>query len=228
MTEAWHEYSHDWSAGWWLSLILLATCVAALVRTRRQVSQAEGMLLAAAALLTLILTRDFVALGLVLLFAGSGLERFVGLMAILPAALACVVLFRVGKHTLVGKSPWIGPAEMPEPRSRPAKQEVCTASAPERLSFVAERRRNGANRTPMPLGPPAWPRCARQSKHQQLLVHRAQLLRANLSWPEQVLWNAIRSGQLGVAFRRQVPLGRYIAERNQENVSARRERAGSH
>jgi len=58
------------------------------------------MLLAAAALLTLILTRDFVALGLVLLFAGSGLERFVGLMAILPAALACVVLFRVGKHTL--------------------------------------------------------------------------------------------------------------------------------
>ena len=52
----------------------------------------------------------------------------------------------------------------------------------------------------------------RHSKHQQLLVHRAQLLRANLSWPEQVLWNAIRSGQLGVPFRRQVPLGRYIAD----------------
>jgi very-short-patch-repair endonuclease len=27
-----------------------------------------------------------------------------------------------------------------------------------------------------------------------------------------VLWKAIRSGQLGVPFRRQVPLGRYIAD----------------
>jgi len=52
----------------------------------------------------------------------------------------------------------------------------------------------------------------RQSKNQQLLVHRAQLLRANLSWPEQVLWNAIRSGQLGVPFRRQVPIGRFVAD----------------
>ena len=52
----------------------------------------------------------------------------------------------------------------------------------------------------------------RQSKSQQLLVHRAQLLRANLSWPEQVLWKAIRSGQLGVPFRRQVPIGRYIVD----------------
>ena len=52
----------------------------------------------------------------------------------------------------------------------------------------------------------------RQSKAQQLLIHRAQLLRANPSWPEQVLWNAIRSGKLGVPFRRQVPLGGYIAD----------------
>ena len=52
----------------------------------------------------------------------------------------------------------------------------------------------------------------RPSKNQQLLIHRARLLRANLSWPEQVLWKAIRSGQLGVPFRRQVPLGGYIAD----------------
>ena len=52
----------------------------------------------------------------------------------------------------------------------------------------------------------------RHSKAQQLLIHRARLLKANRSWPEQVLWNAIRSGKLGVPFRRQVPLGRYIAD----------------
>ena len=52
----------------------------------------------------------------------------------------------------------------------------------------------------------------RQSKNQQLLVHRAQLLRANLSWPEQILWNAIRSGQLGVPFRRQVVVDRFIVD----------------
>ena len=42
------------------------------------------------------------------------------------------------------------------------------------------------------------------SKTKQLLQHRAQLQRANLSWPEQLLWQALRSGQLGVPFRRQV------------------------
>lgn len=50
------------------------------------------------------------------------------------------------------------------------------------------------------------------SKTKQLLQHRAQLMRAYPSPPEQVLWNAIRSGQLGVPFRRQVPLGRYIVD----------------
>ena len=69
--------------------MLVAICVAALVRTRRRVSRSEGVLLAAAALLTLILTREFTALGLILLFTGPGLERFVGLAAIGPAALAC-------------------------------------------------------------------------------------------------------------------------------------------
>ena len=42
------------------------------------------------------------------------------------------------------------------------------------------------------------------SKTKQLLQHRAQLQRANPSWSEQLLWQALRSGQLGVPFRRQV------------------------
>ena len=44
------------------------------------------------------------------------------------------------------------------------------------------------------------------SKTKQLLQHRAQLQRSNPSWPEQLLWHALRSGQLGVPFRRQVVL----------------------
>jgi very-short-patch-repair endonuclease len=50
------------------------------------------------------------------------------------------------------------------------------------------------------------------SRTKQLLVHRAQLMRAYPSWPERVLWRALHSGQLGVPFRRQVVLGRYIVD----------------
>ena len=50
------------------------------------------------------------------------------------------------------------------------------------------------------------------SKTKQLLQHRAQLQRSNPSWPEQLLWQALRSGQLGVPFRRQVVLGRYVVD----------------
>ena len=50
------------------------------------------------------------------------------------------------------------------------------------------------------------------SKTKELLQHRAQLMRAYPSAPEQALWLAIRSGQLGIPFRRQVPLGRYIGD----------------
>jgi very-short-patch-repair endonuclease len=50
------------------------------------------------------------------------------------------------------------------------------------------------------------------SKTKQILVDRAQLMRAYPSWPEQVLWRAICSGQLGVPFRRQVVIGRYIVD----------------
>jgi len=50
------------------------------------------------------------------------------------------------------------------------------------------------------------------SKRKLLLALRAQLMRAHPSPPEQALWLAIRSGQLGVPFRRQVPLAGYIAD----------------
>ena len=50
------------------------------------------------------------------------------------------------------------------------------------------------------------------SKTKVLLAQRAQLQRANPSWPERLLWQALRYGQLGVPFRRQVVLGGYIAD----------------
>ena len=49
-------------------------------------------------------------------------------------------------------------------------------------------------------------------KTKQLLQHRAQLMRAYPSAPEQALWLAIRSGQLGMPFRRQYPIGRFVAD----------------
>ncbi len=50
------------------------------------------------------------------------------------------------------------------------------------------------------------------SKIKLVLAQRAQLLRANPSEPERRLWLALRSGQLGVPFRRQVVLGHHIAD----------------
>jgi very-short-patch-repair endonuclease len=50
------------------------------------------------------------------------------------------------------------------------------------------------------------------SKTKQVLVQRAQLMRAFPSPPEERLWRAFRSGQLGVPFRRQVVLGRTIVD----------------
>jgi len=49
-------------------------------------------------------------------------------------------------------------------------------------------------------------------KTKQLLQQRAQLMRACPSPPEQALWLAIRSGQLSVPFRRQVPVAGYIVD----------------
>lgn len=46
-------------------------------------------------------------------------------------------------------------------------------------------------------------------------IHRdlARSLRKNMTTPEQLLWEALRKRQLdGYRFRRQMPLGRYIAD----------------
>ena len=41
---------------------------------------------------------------------------------------------------------------------------------------------------------------------------RAKELRANLTAPERLLWNALQAGRLGVKFQRQVVLAPYIAD----------------
>ena len=53
-----------------------------------------------------------------------------------------------------------------------------------------------------PLGPAA---------RLQLAAHAAQM-RAVPTASERILWSALRAGQLGVVFRRQVPVGRFIAD----------------
>ena len=54
---------------------------------------------------------------------------------------------------------------------------------------------------------------SRQSlKFQALLAERAHFLRHNLTENEQVLWRRISGNQLGVAFRRQVTVDRYILD----------------
>jgi very-short-patch-repair endonuclease len=46
----------------------------------------------------------------------------------------------------------------------------------------------------------------------QLLIERARSMRGSPTASEAALWRALRAQQLGVRFRRQVPLGRYIAD----------------
>ena len=48
----------------------------------------------------------------------------------------------------------------------------------------------------------------------RLLEERARLMRASPTWPEQVLWRAIRGQRLGpgVCVKRQVVIGRFIAD----------------
>ena len=49
--------------------------------------------------------------------------------------------------------------------------------------------------------------------HQSLMLDiRAREMRLNPTRSEEHLWRAIRAGQLGVMFRRQVPIGRYIVD----------------
>ena len=51
-----------------------------------------------------------------------------------------------------------------------------------------------------------------QLKFQALLAERAHCFRHNLSENERILWSRISGKQLGVAFRRQVPVNRYILD----------------
>jgi very-short-patch-repair endonuclease len=56
-------------------------------------------------------------------------------------------------------------------------------------------------------------RVSRESKRQQLLEGRAWEMRREPTASEQVLFEAVRGGRLGVTFRRQVTvLGRYIVD----------------
>ena len=54
-------------------------------------------------------------------------------------------------------------------------------------------------------------RLNRPQSHSRIEL-RAQQMRCNLSPSEQLLWSRINACQLGVWFRRQVPVGRFIAD----------------
>jgi very-short-patch-repair endonuclease len=49
-------------------------------------------------------------------------------------------------------------------------------------------------------------------RHELVLALRAQQMRSHLTPSEERVWQAIRAQQLGVTFRRQVPLDRYVVD----------------
>jgi len=51
-----------------------------------------------------------------------------------------------------------------------------------------------------------------QLRHQTLVADRAHFFRHHLTENERILWRRVSSKQLGVAFRRQMPIGKYIAD----------------
>ena len=51
-----------------------------------------------------------------------------------------------------------------------------------------------------------------QLKFQALLVERAHFMRHNLTETESKLWRELSGKRLGVAFKRQVPVDRYIVD----------------
>jgi len=55
-------------------------------------------------------------------------------------------------------------------------------------------------------------RLRQQLRFQALLAERAQFMRHNGTDTERALWHELSGSKLGVAFRRQVPVGRYIAD----------------
>ncbi len=55
--------------------------------------------------------------------------------------------------------------------------------------------------------------CGMERQHNKIHRDLARNLRKNMTTPEQQLWEALRKRQLdGYRFRRQTPLGRYIAD----------------
>ena len=50
-------------------------------------------------------------------------------------------------------------------------------------------------------------------KHKSTTLNQAKILRKNMTEQEKVLWNILRNNQFyGLKFRRQVPIGNYIAD----------------
>ena len=50
-------------------------------------------------------------------------------------------------------------------------------------------------------------------KHKSTTLNQAKIHRKNMTEQEKVLWNILRNNQFyGLKFRRQVPIGNYIAD----------------
>ena len=56
------------------------------------------------------------------------------------------------------------------------------------------------------------PHDALTPSRQSLLAERARFMRFAPTAEERLLWQALRGRRLGVAFRRQVPIGRFIVD----------------
>lgn len=53
---------------------------------------------------------------------------------------------------------------------------------------------------------------AHHPRSSPLIIARAREMRLALTDTEEMLWRELRGGRLGVAFRRQVPVGRYVMD----------------
>ncbi|NIP94501.1 MAG: DUF559 domain-containing protein, partial [Akkermansiaceae bacterium] len=49
------------------------------------------------------------------------------------------------------------------------------------------------------------------ARHRQHQINHARAMRRDSTWGEIRMWQQLRGGQLGVRFRRQEPIGPYIA-----------------
>ncbi|MBK7578932.1 MAG: DUF559 domain-containing protein [Myxococcales bacterium] len=53
---------------------------------------------------------------------------------------------------------------------------------------------------------------AHHPRSSPLIIARAREMRSAMTETEEILWHELSGGRLGVAFRRQVPIGRYVAD----------------